>query len=170
MLEKPKAAKTPSKVAAAKKILNKKIKVSSHVKFGHDDTSASLDDQAPTLVHTRSIAPIPIDECEDTNEIGGIELESARKTLLVQDKLDRKRERERIRAAHQERRRKNRSSVKKQSSGVATLAEQSEDDESESKPAAKQARWDATDEQLGMERTQAGLDDDEELALHLLMH
>ncbi len=158
---------TKSKIAAAKKILNKKIKVNSHVKFDQDESSESDSYQVTLPVHTSdSIAPIPIEDCKDTTAIGGIELTSAKKTLRVRDKLDRKRERERIQTAHKERRRKARSSEKGQSSGIVTIADDTES-ESECEPAAKHTKY---DEQLGAEETQNGLGEDEELALHLLKH
>ncbi len=104
--------------------------------------------------------------CNDSTKIGGIEFESAKKKLQVQDKLDRKRERERIKAIHKERRRKTQSSEKIQLSGIVTLADHSDVD-SECEPTAKHTKVDTSHEQLGV-NSETALSDDEELALHLL--
>ena len=58
--------------------------------------------------------PVSIDEFEKSKKrvkIGGIEIEKAKELLRSRDQMDRKRERERIRAAHRERRLKSRQTL-----------------------------------------------------------
>ena len=183
-LQKKSKAKTVSKVTVAKKILNKKIQVNTHIKFDADSSSSSEsedDNEPPMLVDTSSIAPVPIDDYQSSkngHKIGGIELDIAQKKLKARDKLDRKRERERIKALHQEKRRKGRLSENRTVERIATLGESPEDDdslsESEIPPLAKRGKREEGvvkgEGQLGTEGNQSGLSDDEELALHLLNH
>ena len=169
----------------AKKILNKKIQVNTHIKFESDSSSSESegDNEVPLLVDTSSVAPVPLDDYQSSksvSEIGGIRLDIAQKKLRASDKLDRKRERERIKALHQEKRRKGRPSGSRTET-VATLRDSldnySLDDdgnsfsESETPPLAKRGkrgeRLVEGERQLGAE-DQGGISDDEELVLHLL--
>ena len=168
----------------AKKILNKKIQVNTHIKFESDDSCSESegDDEVQMLVDTNSISPVPLDDYQSSksvSKIGGIKLDTARKKLRASDKLDRKRERERIKAIHQEKRRKGRQSGSRTET-VTTLRDSLDDDslddgssssESETLPLAKRGkrreRLSEGGRQLGTE-DQGGLSDDEELVLHLL--
>ncbi len=121
------ATKTVSKVASIKKILNKKIKLNSHVKF--DEKGEELQVDTPTSTRrykdlddtdddddvsdtATSIVPISIAAFESLQRsgggegrtVGGIKISDAQRRIRARDKIDRKFERERIRALHRERR------------------------------------------------------------------
>ena len=120
--------KVVSKSAHAKKLLNKKIKINQHIKFDEEGEPVDQDSTGNKLQYhnedeirsnssssesggEQALQPISIDEFEKSKQhmkIGGIKIERARELLRSRDKMDRKCERERIRAAHRERRLKSR--------------------------------------------------------------
>jgi hypothetical protein len=85
------------------------------------------------------LRPISIDEFEKSKnsvKIGGIKIEKAKELLRLRDKTDRKRERERIRNAHRERRLKSRHAMKDggdkdREEGVRLAGASSSEDETE---------------------------------------
>ena len=117
-----------SKSARAKKLLNKKIRINQHVKFDEDGEPVDQDSTGHKLEYSKeeesssnssssesdgeqALEPVSIDEFEKSKKgvkIGGIEIEKVKELLRSRDQMDRKRERERIRAAHRERRLKSR--------------------------------------------------------------
>ena len=120
--------KVVSKSARAKKLLNKKIKINQHIKFDEDGEPVDQDSTGDKLDYPaeekssssesedeQALQPISIDEFEKSKKcvkIGGIKIEKAKQLLRLRDKMDRKRERERIRTAHRERRLKSRQAMK----------------------------------------------------------
>jgi len=106
-----------SRVALAKKLLHKKIKVNTHIKFNDDSDPLEKDLQYPHLeqnqdsdneVPADSIDPVSIDRLSESNwkQIGGISIEEAQRKIKSRDRVDRKRERQRIKAKHLERKEK----------------------------------------------------------------
>lgn len=148
------SAKVISKSARAKKLLNKKIKINQHIKFDEDGepveqdnsrgnieypyedekSSSSGSDDDEQLIH-----PISIDEYERSEnhpKLGGIRIEKAKELLRSRDKVDRKRERERIRAAHHTKKLKSHRGTKEDkqvertvTGGVRLAMSSSEDDQ-----------------------------------------
>ena len=148
--------KVVSKSAHAKKLLNKKIKINQHIKFDEDGELVDQDSTGDKLKYPtnedeissnssssesdgeQALQPISIDEFEKSKKhikIGGIKIERAKELLRSRDKVDRKHERERIGAAHHERRLKSHQAIKVgddirdgevdvASGGVETLEEQ----------------------------------------------
>ena len=134
--------KIVSKSAQAKKLLNKKIKINQHIKFDEDgepvdqdgvgDKLEYLDEENINSSSSESedelaLQPVSIDEFDKSDKrakVGGIKIEKAKELLRSRDKVDRKRERERIRAAHRERKLKLRQAVKgdEEREGVAMEA------------------------------------------------
>jgi len=151
---KPKAV---SKAAAARKLLNKKIKINSHKKFDSDNSSAHSDDdeEAPELID--SLTPVPIENYTASSQVGGIEIGEARHTLQTRDKSDKQRERQRVKAVHKERRRKARGSTSVKAAILGGTSSESEGEE------VKRIKLD----EVGV-ASDDGLSGDEELALHLL--
>lgn len=133
-----------SKVSRIKKILNKKMKLNSHIKF--DDQEQMLEEESTAEPKNAadgdadSITPVPISQYESQGDegrtvVGGIRIEEAQKKLQTRDRIDRGFEKERIHQVHRERRLKR----KKQrvSDGVdngvrdgVSLAESGQDDDS----------------------------------------
>ena len=120
------STKVISRSARAKKILNKKIKVNEHIKFDEDGEPVCQDDaggmaECPSEEENNSdsdialsVQPIAIDDFEKSKKqikVGGIKIDKAKELLRSRDKMDRKRERERIRTTHRERRLKHRRMV-----------------------------------------------------------
>ena len=132
--------KVVSKSAHAKKLLNKKIRINQHIKFDEDGEPADQDSAGDKIKYPneeensnnssssesddeQSLQPISIDEFERSTKrvkIGGIKIEKAKELLHSRDKMDRKRERERIRNAHREKRLKSRQAMKDGGEGVAS--------------------------------------------------
>ena len=195
--------KVTSKASLAKRLTNKKIKINTHIKFDEDGDQVELtNDQEEEISDTdtpltESIAPIPIVVFEQSNEtsVGGIDVDNAQELIRSRDKSDRKRERERIKAAHRERRlKRNRQTYaesEKGSQGVMLASpvenkdqtmepdeqkERPSQDSSDSKydtpPRAKRKKvakhMKKKHEQLGTESAPPDLNEDEELVLHLL--
>ena len=127
MLRLQKKRKSTTTVSHAKKLINKKLKLNTHIIFDEDKNEQT-------------------DE-SDTGE-GGIRIDEAKELIEIQDRVDKKRERERVKELHKTRRLKPKIKQKpKESSGV-TLGQASEEPLS-------------TGEEDPIE-------DDEEMALHLL--
>ena len=106
-----------SRVALAKKLLHKKIKVNTHIKFDDDGDPLEKDLQYPHLeqnqdsdneVPADSIDPVSIDRLSESNwkQIGGISIKEAQRKIKSRDRVDQKRERQRIKAKHLERKEK----------------------------------------------------------------
>ena len=195
-----------SKIALAKKVVHKKLKVNTHIRFGEDGEPVVRGDECPEVEEEKGdvesssdglIEPVPIDELseETKNRLGGIDISESQKMLKSRDKADRKRERERVKLMHVERKEKRRkhklasSSVqgratlaalepKRGSEGSsmtgqpATLVEFSSEEEIEI-PAAKRPRTARKKTATRIEQSSGNrkadlLTKDEELALHLL--
>ena len=184
--KRPKSAiRALSKVSLAKKIVHKRIKVNTHVKF--DEEGAQISDREFKYSEDEEqsdteIAPVPLSESSG-KLIGGISIEEAQKMIKSRDKVDRKRERERIKTAHRERRKKLRRHKQEsegvESRGAVLAASQDEDDQDRQSDSSG-------DDDGGKERIRPPvkrpkmmesevkdtedleLYDDEELALHLL--
>lgn len=92
-----KKAKPLTKAAVAKKILKKKIKVNTTVKFT-DEGEAIDDDQKDVK---SEIAKQFVNE-----NVGGIDIEKAKEVLREEDKFDKIRFREKVKAKHKEQKRK----------------------------------------------------------------
>ena len=122
------------------------------------------------------------------DDADGIEIDIARESLQASDRTDRKRERERIRAVHRERKRKSHTLKKEGSQSQAILRVPFEDSDSDGsrceaeevaldEPIKKRVKVDNErkrkkgfgEEQLGTEAPPVALCEDEELALHLLI-
>ena len=129
-VNKSSSLKVVSKSAHAKKLLNKKIKINQHIKFDEDEEPIDHNSPGDKVNYPdeeennsdslesedeQALQPVPLDEFERSKKrvkVGGIKIEKAKELLHSRDKLDRKRERERIRSAHRERRLKFRQAVK----------------------------------------------------------
>lgn len=177
-------SKVPTKVTVAKKLLNKKIKVNTHIKFDgkldHGDCGTSNGKLDNSIIGKKSIALV----CQETHQSGmeqessGIKLEEARISLQASDDVDQKRERERVRATHRERRRKTHPVGADKSEALLRIPSSDKDSELEEdatpsldepvKKRIKIASKRENEEQLGVEPTPVTLVEDEELALHLL--
>ena len=185
--------KTVSKISSIKKILNKKIKLNSHIRFDEEGTELTKDTSINTEIYNQldddeesdadsnpvgCIVPVPISEYEDEMGrnmcVGGLDIPAAQRRIIASDKNDRKLERARIQRAHQQRRHKNRKFI---SHSVSASDEGENASEVEmSRPQAKRRRRIggvavcAEEEecvQLGS-NAEPHLKDDEELARHLL--
>lgn len=114
-------SKPVSKAHTVKKLLNKKIKLNTHVRFDEegeevsDDTTITarkryedLEDDSGVSDSAESITPVPLVEYEagmgNMARVGGIEIGKAQQRILARDRIDRQFERERVRQVHQERR------------------------------------------------------------------
>ena len=131
------SVKVISRSAHAKKLLNKKIKINQHIKFDKDGEPVEQDGPSRNVDNEErscssdsddelAIHPVSIDEFERSEKrpmVGGIKIEKAKELLRSRDKLDRKRERERIRMAHRERRLKSRRETKEDEEGKETAAD-----------------------------------------------
>ena len=163
--------KVVSKVARARKMLHKSIKTGTHIWF--DEGGAGLPGEA-------MVVPPPVSEDDDC---GGIDITEAQRALKESDKLDRLRERNRIRAKHQELRVKRRQlegHPGDEGGGAAVLAVPSDGDEASSGEEVEEDQSDHEEveedqsdhEEVDNGRSQlsepTAIEDDEELALHLL--
>ena len=188
-------ARPASRVSSIKKIINKKIKMNSHVKFDDD----GVEEDCSTSVKRRysqldtngdksdsdvgdSITLIPISEYEAGMDqelnIGGIEISKAQERIMARDKIDKKLERERRQQIHQERKRKNRKNDIGHSVTTAMLRRVPDEEgaimSEEDVPQAKRRRVTRGAVSNGEGAQQLGqcmepqLKDDELLAKHLL--
>ena len=184
-----------SKAALVKKLKHKKIKLGSHMRFTeegeqakpgkHADTtsfeyppssSASEEEEEEGENSSEAIRPIPIEEFAKSpgkTPVGGLDMVAAEKRLRGRDKIDRQRERERIKAVHKERRKRKRLKTEMASSiessvVLATGSQSSEEDAgNDDMKTVKRVRMESPDSGLmGME--QSNLKDDEQLVMHLL--
>ena len=95
--------KQPSKVGIAKKLVNKKIKLNTHIKFdnGSEDETPplSLDKESDEESSASGIHPVPMEQFKQGNvkNVGGINIENVRKVMKLVDKSDRCAERLRVR-------------------------------------------------------------------------
>lgn len=92
-----KKAKPLTKAAVAKKILKKKIKVNTKVKFTEDGDT--IDDEKKDV--KSQAAKLFMNE-----DVGGIDIEKAKEVLREEDKFDKIRFREKVKARHREQKRK----------------------------------------------------------------
>ena len=186
-----------SKVALAKKVLHKKLKVNTHVRFDEDgepvvgDEYPEKEESDAEPLPGEAIEPIPIDKLSEETEkqLGGIDIEESQRTLKSRDKVDRKRERERVKAMHmekKEKRRKHKLAADSSATGRAALVSlelESGSSEEESGPCGTQKEVSSEEEieipapkrlrtvrKSVSPRTKKAdlLAQDEELALHLL--
>jgi hypothetical protein len=142
-------------VSSIKKILNKKIKLNSHVKFDDDgellgEGTIAEQGDANDSDSGDSITPIPLaqyesQDREEQKTVGGIQIKEAQEKLQVQDRIDRDFEKERIRQLHREKRlKRKRQAVGSDRVGEAVSLEagqgDGEDDESSSKVGRKRQR------------------------------
>ena len=188
--------KSITRVSSAKRLLHKKIKVNTHIKFDDDGIaigSQQVDKEEEECVQEmesgsdKCIEPIPIQtysEVKGRRRVGGISVTDARELIQQRDKMDRVRERERIREQHCKMRRKHRrvpGKVDKEERGGGVVIGGSGDEDEEGggdvgsgddgeegggeQPASKRVKLSVHKEER---ENSADLPDDEELALHLL--
>ncbi|XP_028165918.1 probable ATP-dependent RNA helicase DDX10 [Ostrinia furnacalis] len=114
-----KKAKPLTKAAVAKKILKKKIKVNTTVKFTED--GEAIQDEKRELKS---------DLAKKLNEenIGGIDIEKAKEILQEEDKFDKIRFREKVKAKHKEQKRKLKNKKKDEEGEKDDFGSQSESD------------------------------------------
>ena len=139
-LELQRKRKSASRISQAKKLINKKLKLNTHIMFDEGKN----DDQE--------------EEEKDDKEEGGIDISEAKELIKVQDWVDKKRERERVKEKHKTKRLK--SKVKqqpKQKSASVTLDQVPEESTIPPSPAEVE---ESLDEDC--------IEDDEQMALHLL--
>ena len=179
--------KRVTRVSSAKRLLHKKIKVNSHVKFDDDgipvgsqqeEDSEDSDDSEEESGDEHCIEPVPIQRYSEAegHRVGGISIADARDQIRKRDRADRARERKRIRAQHREMRRKWRRAPEgeggeEQGSGVVVIggSEDSGDERESASKRVKLASQEEEEEEEEEEREDSSqLPDDEELALHLL--
>ena len=188
------APKWLTRVGRAKKVLHKKIKVNKHIKFDEEGNPLQEDIQYPDLkenqesdddlIPAESIKPIPIYELSESNkeQIGGISIEKAQRKLKSRDPIDRKRERQRIKIKHLEKKEK----AKRQKFGEegdahpVVLASPEPEGQVSGEEDAPSSDVDSSEEDIGTPAAkrvkssnlatsgQLNLLQDEELALHLL--
>ena len=177
-----------------KNVLHKKIKVNKHIKFDEEGNPLQEDIQYPDLkenqesdddlIPAESIKPIPIYELSESNkeQIGGISIEKAQRKLKSRDPIDRKRERQRIKIKHLEKKEK----AKRQKFGEegdahpVVLASPEPEGQVSGEDEAPSSDVDSSEEDIGIPAAkrvkssnlatsgQLDLLQDEELALHLL--
>ena len=152
--------KVVTKVTQAKKLLHKSIKASTHVHFGEDGEGVVKEEEEGRAI------PSPSDEGN-----GGINLTEAQRALKKSDQLDRLQERNRIRMKHKELRAKRRQlreqpgEIEEEGGAVLAVPSDGEDE----KASGKEEDSDQGEEhEQRPESGPSALEDDEELALHLL--
>ncbi|XP_049872670.1 probable ATP-dependent RNA helicase DDX10 [Pectinophora gossypiella] len=114
-----KKAKPLTKAAVAKKILKKKIKVNTTVKF--TDEGEAIDDEKRDV--KSELAKQFINE-----NVGGIDIEKAKEVLKEEDKYDKQRFREKVKAKHKEQKRKLKNKKKEEEGEKDDFGSQSESD------------------------------------------
>lgn len=183
--EKEKKSRKPkSKIAVAKKILNKNVKVNTKIVF--DDEGEPVTIEGAPLDHTgkpessnETLEPVPLSESHK-RQVGGISVAESRDLMREADLIDRKVERERIRSKHKEQRKKIKKRRREEQgvSGVSLAEDEENAEESfesdEETPVSPQKRKrfpkgkKSIDISLDLAPQGASLADDEELALQLL--
>ncbi|CAG9562302.1 unnamed protein product [Danaus chrysippus] len=103
-----KKTKPLTKAAVAKKILKKKIKVNTTVKFTED--GEAIDDDKKDV--KSELAKQFVNE-----NVGGIDIEKAKEVLREEDKYDKQRFREKVKAKHKEQKRKLKNKKKEEEEG-----------------------------------------------------
>ncbi|RMX39714.1 hypothetical protein pdam_00008079 [Pocillopora damicornis] len=183
--EKEKKSRKPkSKIAVAKKILNKNVKVNTKIVF--DDEGEPVTIEGAPLDHTgepessnETLEPVPLNESHK-RQVGGISVAESRDLMREADLIDRKVERERIRSKHKEQRKKIKKRRREEQgvSGVSLAEDEENAEESfesdEETPVSPKKRKrfpkgeKSIDISLDLAPQGASLADDEELALQLL--
>lgn len=183
--EKEKKSRKPkSKIAVAKKILNKNVKVNTKIVF--DDEGEPVTIEGAPLDHTgkpessnETLEPVPLSESHK-RQVGGISVAESRDLMREADLIDRKVERERIRSKHKEQRKKIKKRRREEQgfSGVSLAEDEESAEESfvsdEETPVSPKKRKrfpkgeKSIDISLDLAPQGASLADDEELALQLL--
>lgn len=183
--EKEKKSRKPkSKIAVAKKILNKNVKVNTKIVF--DDEGEPVTIKGAPLDHTgkpessnETLEPVPLSESHK-RQVGGISVAESRDLMREADLIDRKVERERIRSKHKEQRKKIKKRRREEQgfSGVSLAEDEKSAEESfesdEETPVSPKKRkrfpkgGKSIDISLDLAPQGASLADDEELALQLL--
>lgn len=183
--EKEKKSKKPkSKIAVAKKILNKNVKINTKIVF--DDQGEPVTIEGALLNHTgkpessnETLEPVPLSESHE-RQVGGISVAESRDLMREADLIDRKVERERIRSKHKEQRKKIKKRRRKEQgvSGVSLAEDEESAEESfesdEGTPLSPKKRKplprgeESVDISLDLAPQEASLAEDEELALQLL--
>ena len=185
-----------TKVSSAKRLLHKKIKINTHIKF--DDEGAPIgppvtekpgDEGSDSEEEEETVQPVPIHQYSEKDRghlrVGGISIPDAQQLIRKRDREDRARERERIRSQHRELRRKLRKAAGMEVEGeegegvrvviggrgddgeTSESSGEEEEDEEESENESTNKRMKlAIDDEDA--RNDVELTDDEELALHLL--
>lgn len=179
-----KSRKPKSKIAVAKKILNKNVKVNTKIVF--DDEGEPVTIEGAPLDHTgkpessnETLEPVPLSESHK-RQVGGISVAESRDLMREADLIDRKVERERIRSKHKEQRKKIKKRRREEQgfSGVSLAEDEESAEESfvsdEETPVSPKKRKrfpkgeKSIDISLDLAPQGASLADDEELALQLL--
>ncbi|KAL9969468.1 hypothetical protein ACROYT_G021688 [Oculina patagonica] len=186
MEEKEKKPRKPkTKIAAAKKLLNKNVKINTKIVFGDDgeplkSEGPPLDLASKSEPTNETLEPVPLAESHKRH-VGGISVEESRDLMREADLIDRKVERQRIKSKHKEQRRK----IKKrrrEEQGVPGVSlagdgegqEELEDDSDEEQPESpKKKKHFSKSDRLSniawdLEPQGPSLAEDEELALQLL--
>ena len=184
---KTKQKKVTTKVSSAKRLLHKKIKVNTHIKFDEEGAPVVLPvteqpaGDSSDSEHSEQedpVQPIPIHQYSESErghvKVGGISISDAQERMRKRDRGDRARERERIKGRHKELRRKMkkvaRVDVEGEEEGVRVVMGEDGDDEEEEREednseTSKRIKLSVDDDDA---RSDEQLTDDEELALHLL--
>lgn len=107
------AKKALTKAAVAKRLINKGIRVNTHITFDDEGVGSGYSSESDEVSEEEgetspAVAPIPMDELNEATEkkVGGISLMVAQKLLHSRDQFDRQVEQERLRAKRRERREK----------------------------------------------------------------
>lgn len=156
--------KGKSKVKLVRSLLNKKLKLNTHVKFNDEEEVSDNEGKSeePTNISTDN------DDDEGDEGDGGINIDEAKEALKTQDKLDRQNERKRIREAHWKKKIKKKEKTMSEEGERAAILDtnstnEESDDYSKEEEGIKRQKLESSDEEA-----EGNLLDDEELALHLL--
>ena len=144
-----KKRKSSTRVSQAKKLLNKKLKLNTHVVFDDNNEPGGENE----------VDGNQEEKCDDSDvsDAGGINIREAKELIKIEDKVDKRRERERIKEMHKVRRRKSKAKQQsEQETAGVTLEKVSE----HILPSPAAEIKESLDEDY--------IEDDEQLALHLL--
>ncbi|KAL4709714.1 hypothetical protein ACJJTC_005517 [Scirpophaga incertulas] len=114
-----KKAKPLTKAAVAKKILKKKIKVNTTVKFTEDGEVIADDKRDLKSELAKQL---------NNESVGGLDIEKAKEALQEEDKFDKIRFREKVKAKHKEQKRKLKNKTKEEDGEKDDFGSQSESD------------------------------------------
>ena len=167
-----------TKFTTARKILNKKIRVNTHIKFDEEgiplreEKESELEEDEEVITEdSGTIEPIHLQKYAESKEskekVSGISIEDAQETIRKRDRKDRIKEKERVKGLHWKMKRKQRRVDREGESEVGVRLtlnggdnkSEEEDSEVEEQYKPKRTKTVVTTSQLL---------DDEELALHLL--